>query len=176
MVFGGSQGARAINQGLLEVLDDLLTRIDIQILWSTGQRWYNDIKQMTSTYGIRVKVMPYIQDMGLAYAVCDLLLCRAGATTVAEVNRLGIPAVYIPLPGSAGGHQEENARYLVQNGAARMILEKEIGGGCLVEEIIDLVKHPKDRQEMAEHAKEHGRPEAVRQIVDDIIEKGGRDG
>ncbi len=171
-IFGGSQGALSINRAMLDLLQDLMNHTDVQLLWATGPRWFDELQRKTETYRNRVRVHPYIQEMGMAYAVCDLVVCRAGATTVAEITRLGIPAVFIPFPGAAGGHQTENAQVLVRAGAAGMVLEEEIPSGKLRDVVLDLLKKHSSRRALAKRAKEFGRPEAVKIIADDIIEKG----
>lgn len=173
-IFGGSQGARSINQVMLGLLGSLMEKEDIQILWSTGPRWFEEIREKTESYGDRVRVLPYIQTMGLAYRVGDLIICRAGATTVAEVARLGLPAVFIPFPGAAGGHQEENARVLLQARAAEMVLEEQISGGKLESVLISLLNDPRRRREMGKRARKFGKPDAAITIVDDVLDRVAR--
>ena len=173
-IFGGSQGALGINEAVLVLLDRLMRRSDVQMLWATGPRWFDEIQKKTRAYEERVRVQSYIQEMGMAYSVSDLVICRAGATTVAEVARVGVPAVYIPFPGAAGGHQEENARTMRQAGAAELVLEEEMFQGKLAEVVFALLDDSQRRREMAKRVKRFGKPEAARMIVDDVLDRIGR--
>ncbi len=173
-IFGGSQGARGINQAVLSVLDRLMERSDLQLLWATGPRWFEEIKNRIGSLENRVRVVSYIEDMGLAYSVSDLLVCRAGATTIAEVTRLGLPVIFIPFPGAAAGHQEKNAGVLWEAGAAEMVLESQIGDGKLGEVLFSLLDSPARRFEMARRAKKYGRPDAASAIVNDLIDQVGK--
>ncbi len=168
-VFGGSQGAWAVNQAVLEILDQLMSEDDIQILWATGPRWINEIKKKTEVFSNKICVLPYIKDIGLAYTVSDLVVCRAGATTVAEITRLGLPAIFIPFAGAAGGHQEKNARLLWESGAAEIVLESEIPQGKLERAIFSLLRDSARRKKMAAKAREFGKPDAASVIAEDVI-------
>ncbi|MFH1943033.1 MAG: undecaprenyldiphospho-muramoylpentapeptide beta-N-acetylglucosaminyltransferase [bacterium] len=168
-VLGGSQGARAVNEAVIKLMGGLMKREDVQILWAAGPRWSERVKKETEVYGNRVHVFPYIEEMGMAYCVSDIVICRAGATTVAELTRIGLPAVFIPLPGAAGGHQAENARVLKEAGAAEIVLEQEMDGGKLLEAVSRLLDDSEIRGAMGRIAKEFGRFDAARLIVDDIL-------
>lgn len=168
-VLGGSQGARGLNRAVLTLLDGLKRRRDVQVLWSAGPAWVAEIRDGIKEYEDRVRVFPYIDAMDMAYGVSDLLICRSGATTVAEVTRLGLSAVFVPFPWAAGGHQEENARMLQQAGAAEMVLESEIAGGRLEEVVFSLLDDVDRRKAMGRRAKEFGRPDAAGVIVNDML-------
>jgi len=168
-VFGGSQGAQAINQAVLGILDRLMNENDLQILWATGPRWIDEIRKKTEIFGNRICALPYIKNMGMAYAVSDLVVCRAGATTVAEITRIGLPTIFIPFAGAANGHQEKNARLLWESGAAEIVLESEISQGKLERTILSLIKKPARRKEIATKVREFGRPDAASVIAEDII-------
>jgi UDP-N-acetylglucosamine--N-acetylmuramyl-(pentapeptide) pyrophosphoryl-undecaprenol N-acetylglucosamine transferase len=109
--------------------------------------------------------------MSSAYALADLIVCRAGATTVAELTRTGSPAVLIPLASSAESHQLENARILERSGAAAVVKESEIESGRLESVLIELLSQPERREAMAQRAKQLGRAEAAAVIVQDLIER-----
>ncbi|MBN2029933.1 undecaprenyldiphospho-muramoylpentapeptide beta-N-acetylglucosaminyltransferase [bacterium] len=168
-VFGGSQGARGINQAMIRILDRLMIRDDVQLLWATGPRWIEEIRNQTDPWHDKIRVESYIEDMGLAYSISDLLVCRSGATTIAEITSLGLPAIFIPFPDAAAGHQEKNARVLWKAGAAEMVLEREIEKGRLEQVLFDLLDDSARRLELAEKAKRYGRPDAAKAIVDDMI-------
>ena len=167
-IFGGSQGALGINRAISARIEDLM-KLEIQILWGTGLRWYEEIAGKTEPYRNRIVVMPYIHNMAAAYALSDLIICRSGATTVAEINRLGKTAIYIPFPGAAGNHQEINARALVHQHAAAMVLESEIASGKLDDCIRDLIGNAGKRIELARNAKKFGFPDAAACIADHIV-------
>ncbi len=171
-IFGGSQGARGINRAVIQILDRLMVRDDVQLLWATGPRWFEEIQNQTNRWHERIRVESYIEDMGLAYSISDLLICRSGATTLAEITCLGLPAIFIPFPDAAAGHQEKNAKVLWKAGAAEMVLESEIKEGRLEKVLFDLLNSSKRRLEMVEKVKRYGRPDAARAIVDDIIRQG----
>ncbi len=168
-VLGGSQGSLFINKIIIRYLPGLLEQADVQILWATGDNWYEWIKKETEKYS-QVKVHPFIKEMGYAYAVCDLLVCRAGATTVAEITRLGIPTVFIPLSTSAADHQLYNAQVLSQARAAEMILEKEIDHRFLPV-IKSLLNNAGKREKMGEKAKDFSKPNAAEVIARDIVRR-----
>ena len=168
-VFGGSQGSLAINQAILKMSDELMKNEDLQILWVVGPRWLNTIKEEIGDFKSRIKIVPFISDMGSAYAISDVVICRAGATSVAEITRLGIPAVFIPLATAAGGHQEKNARLLYRSRAAEMILETELHSNRLNQTVLSLIENPLRREEMKLKIRQFSRPEAAKSIVDDIF-------
>lgn len=171
LVFGGSQGAWGINQAMVKRIDRLMSYSYLQILWGTGLRWYDEIKQKFLHYQERICVLPYIKEMDAAYSVSDLIICRAGATTVAEITRLGKAAIFIPFPGAAANHQEANARTLTESNAAMMVLESEIMSGKLDLYLEELIHDSKKRETLAEECRKFGHPEAAACIVDQVLKK-----
>ena len=144
LIFGGSQGAHAINVALINTVkhleEDMKERL--HIVHQTG---YNDLEDVSKAYrteGIEADVLPFIMDMASAFKKADLLICRAGATTVAEITASGKAAVLIPFPLAVGDHQTKNAEVLVKAGAAEMIPEKELEGKRLAEIIRRFYRHP----------------------------------
>jgi UDP-N-acetylglucosamine--N-acetylmuramyl-(pentapeptide) pyrophosphoryl-undecaprenol N-acetylglucosamine transferase len=115
-------------------------------------------------------ILPFIQDMASAYAVSDLLVCRAGALTLAEVTACGKPSILIPYPFATADHQRYNAMSLKEKGAAEVILEKEVKGENLVILIVELLKDENRLKEMSRNAKMLAKPMAVSQIVDEMEE------
>jgi UDP-N-acetylglucosamine--N-acetylmuramyl-(pentapeptide) pyrophosphoryl-undecaprenol N-acetylglucosamine transferase len=168
-VFGGSQGALAVNRAVTVLADTLMKETDIQILWAAGPRWQPSITDIMKQHKDRIRVYPFIDEMGLAYQVSDLVVCRSGATTVAEITRLGIPAIFIPFPGAAGGHQEQNARLLQESGAAVMVLEEDLSAGQLKSAVLSLLRNSQKRKKMKQKAKKFGEPQAAQKIVDTIF-------
>ncbi|MDZ7261172.1 MAG: undecaprenyldiphospho-muramoylpentapeptide beta-N-acetylglucosaminyltransferase [candidate division KSB1 bacterium] len=169
-VFGGSQGAHRINLALLDILDRLLNFQDVQILWATGERDYEMVGQSCAQYGDRVCAKPYIDNMAAAYAISDLALCRAGATTITELALVGLPSILIPFPYATAGHQQFNAQALVNQGAAVMILEKDLSPDRLLTTIHELLENESQRKTMRKKAREWAKPQAASQIIDSLVE------
>lgn len=166
-IFGGSAGARSINRAMVDALNYLYDLKDkIQFLHQTGQRDYENIRDAYRKVGFKGTIAPFIYQMGEAYAVADIVIARAGATTLAELTALGKPAILIPYPYAAGNHQELNAKKLVDMGAAKMILDREMKGEILAEMIRNLYENEKLRAEMQNNSKSVGRPDAAEKIVD----------
>ncbi|MBW2598675.1 MAG: undecaprenyldiphospho-muramoylpentapeptide beta-N-acetylglucosaminyltransferase, partial [Deltaproteobacteria bacterium] len=132
LIFGGSQGARAINRAVVEsmrYLEDMLCRL--VITHQTGKEDFDEVSAAYRDRGVNAEVHPFITDMSSVYESADLLICRAGATSIAEITATGKASVLIPYPFAAGNHQELNARVLTDAGAAEMILEDKLDGGTL---------------------------------------------
>ena len=170
-IFGGSQGSLAINRALTGMLHRILERKHVQVLWSVGPRWMDEVGASFNDQKDRVSIVPYIEDMASAYRLCDLVVCRAGATTVAEITRCGLASILIPLASSAGSHQMDNARNLEEEGAAIVIGEDEIQTGQLETALCTLLDDRDQRMKMGERAKTLGRPKAAEIIVKDLLDR-----
>jgi len=152
-------------------------RDDIQFLHQTGKDDYEGIREAYRKWGFRATVASFIRQMPEAYAVADLVVSRAGATTLAELTAVGKPAILIPYPYAAGRHQELNARRLSEMGAARIILDHELNGESLARNIRELYENPSMRAEMERSSRSLGRPDASERVADivmNLIKKGGR--
>lgn len=170
LVFGGSAGARSINRAMIDSLPYLYDiRGKIQFLHQTGQMDYEFVRNEYRRHEFKGTIAPFIFQMGEAYAVADLVISRAGATTLAEITAVGKPSILIPYPYATGGHQEFNARKLVQMNGARMILDSELSGKRIAEEIKELYYGEVLRTEMQKNCKTIGRPEATEKIVDIVL-------
>jgi len=166
-IFGGSAGARSINMAMIEALNYLHDlRGKIQFLHQTGTKDYEHVREAYRKTGFKGTITPFIYQMGEAYAVADIVVSRAGATTLAELTALGKPALLIPYPYAAGQHQELNARKLLEMGAAKMILNRELKGEPLAESIRELFKNETMRREMQRISRSVGRPDACAKVVD----------
>ncbi len=166
-IFGGSSGAKNINRavmGSLPYLADL--KEDLQFLHQTGDSDYEQVKEAYRKYSMSGTVAPFIYQMPEAYAVADLIISRAGATTLAEITALGKAAILIPYPYAAQRHQEFNAKKLHDMGAAIMILEKELTGERLAREIKRLLKDESLRKDLEKNSRAFGRPDATGAVVD----------
>jgi UDP-N-acetylglucosamine--N-acetylmuramyl-(pentapeptide) pyrophosphoryl-undecaprenol N-acetylglucosamine transferase len=148
LVTGGSQGSRLLNQVVASGLGGLLDIAGLAILWQTGEQHLEEAGQAAEKVLAsrpaydrpRLKIVPFIEQMNVAWSAADLALCRAGASTLAELTNYGVPAVLVPLATSAGGHQEANARAMKEAGAACMILEDAISGEKLVSIVSELLE------------------------------------
>ncbi|HHV61818.1 MAG TPA: undecaprenyldiphospho-muramoylpentapeptide beta-N-acetylglucosaminyltransferase [Firmicutes bacterium] len=174
LVFGGSQGSRAINQAMIEAFPLLLQGMpDLQIVHQTGKLDYDrvcgELRARNLYDGGRgregIIVTPYLYDMENALAAADLVVSRAGAISIAEITARGLPAILIPLPTAAEHHQERNARALESSGAARVILEPDLNGPSLAASVLDLLRDRDALREMATRSKGLGRPEATGELV-----------
>jgi UDP-N-acetylglucosamine--N-acetylmuramyl-(pentapeptide) pyrophosphoryl-undecaprenol N-acetylglucosamine transferase len=167
-VFGGSAGARRIN---FAVIDALKLMVDlapgVQVIHQTGQADFAAIKEAYATLPFEAEVMPFIDRMDEAYARADLIVCRAGATTVAELTAFGKAAVLVPYPYAIYDHQRGNAEALEVGGAAEMILDRELGGEKLAARLRFYFSAPEQLRAMANAARTMGRPEAAARIVDE---------
>jgi UDP-N-acetylglucosamine--N-acetylmuramyl-(pentapeptide) pyrophosphoryl-undecaprenol N-acetylglucosamine transferase len=140
LLFGGSQGSRALNRALVESLPALAERVPgIHVIHQTGEREYGQIQAEYLKVSIRAEVSPFITDMASAFAGADLIVCRSGASTVAEIAAAGKAAIFVPLPTAADDHQRRNAETLAARNAALMIREYELSSARLVEIVSTLI-------------------------------------
>lgn len=167
LIFGGSQGAHAINRAVMDALDDLAPlRDDLQIIHQTGSRDQEEVARTYEMKGLRAEALSFITDMAAAYRRADLLVCRAGATSIAEITAAGKAAVLIPFPFAVEDHQTSNAEVLVQAGAAEMIPEKELTGVRLAASIRSYHNHPELLRSMEIQSARLGNVRAAAKIVD----------
>ncbi len=181
LVLGGSLGAKAVNALVVEALSELgkqpspsLAPLDEHV-FVHHQTGASDLAATEELYAQRpqlakmVRVEPFIADMASAYKDCDLMIGRAGATTIAELTTIGRPAVLIPFPFAADDHQTHNARYLVENGAARMLQQKDTTPQLLASTIAELVQDRTVLSAMASASRKLGKPEASQRIADEVL-------
>jgi UDP-N-acetylglucosamine--N-acetylmuramyl-(pentapeptide) pyrophosphoryl-undecaprenol N-acetylglucosamine transferase len=174
LVFGGSLGARAINEAMQSIAAPLSAR-GLNILWQTGKSV--DIEKWKAQFVNQpnVQVTDYIYDMERAYAAADLVVCRAGASSLAELSRLGKPAVLVPYPFAAAGHQEENARAFERDGAATVLRDPELKEK-LQSAIQTLIDDKSKRYSMSEAMKRRANPDAAKVVAEWLIERTEYDG
>jgi UDP-N-acetylglucosamine--N-acetylmuramyl-(pentapeptide) pyrophosphoryl-undecaprenol N-acetylglucosamine transferase len=170
LVFGGSQGAHAINEAMIRCLPELARQAPgIHIVHQTGERDYNDALaaygSFASTTGESAEVFKFIEDMPAAFARADLLVCRSGASTVAEITAAGKPAIFVPFPRAADDHQRLNAEALARVGAAVVVEESKLEGVWLAETIAALLGDPRRLQQMSGAARGLAHPHAARDIA-----------
>jgi UDP-N-acetylglucosamine--N-acetylmuramyl-(pentapeptide) pyrophosphoryl-undecaprenol N-acetylglucosamine transferase len=167
LVFGGSQGAHALNMRVIEALPHLADLKDrLHIVHQTGARDRDYVERGYRAVGFEPDVRDFITDMSAAYAGCDLVVCRAGATTLAELTVCKKPSILVPFPAAADNHQVLNARSLVEAGAAVMIEERDLTGEILGREIRAILMNEPRRERMARAAGLLGSPQAASEIAD----------
>jgi len=167
LVFGGSQGARAINQAMIESLAGLRAKIPrIHIIHQTGQRDYDHVLAAYQQSGISGEVHKFIDDMPGTFGRADLLVCRSGASTVGEITAAGKPAIFVPFPAAADDHQNVNARALERVGAAVVVEESNLGAAYLVDTIAALISDSSRLRSMSAAAKSLAHPKAVEEIAE----------
>lgn len=166
LVFGGSQGARRINEAVCAAAPALAAAIPgLRIIHQTGRDDLERTQQQYRAAHIDAEVLGFIDDMGSAYARADLIVCRAGATTLAELTALGKPAILVPYPYAADDHQRANAEVMVQGGAARMVLDKDLSAEGLIEHVTSLAAGRRELEAMGASARTMARPDAAQQVV-----------
>jgi len=174
LVFGGSQGARAINQAMIESLPGLQERIPgARIIHQTGERDYDNVFSAYEKSGISGEVHKFIDDMPGTFARADLLVCRSGASTVAEIAAAGKPAIFVPFPRAADDHQNVNARALERAGAAVVVEESSLEAAYLVDTIVALLSDPKRLRSMSSAAKSLAHPKALQEIAEIVRNLAG---
>lgn len=166
-IFGGSQGAQAINDAILQALPELAQKKDrIHLIHQTGKRDFERNKSEYDRIAPFYEVVAFVHNVEEFYSRCDLLICRSGAITLAEVTALGKPAILVPLPTSTHGHQEENAKRLANAGAAEMILQKDFTRERLLSLVDRYSSSPELLIKMAEASARMGKPDAARSVVE----------
>lgn len=166
LIFGGSQGARRLNESVPEALS-MLGRNDISVIHQTGAKDVESVKKAYENYGIPARVLPFIDDMAGSYAEADFVIARSGAGTVAEITALGKPSLLIPYPFATNDHQMANARALEKAGAAVVMPDREAEPGNLREALTNVLQIDK-LHTMSRAASALGKPDAASDIVDRI--------
>ena len=170
-VFGGSRGAVGLNRAVIAALPAWeAERGRLDILHQTGPAHLDEVRAAYAAAGWTARVVPYVEDMAGAYAAADLVICRAGANSVAELSAVARAAVLVPFPHATHGHQDANARALVDAGAALLVREAEAGGGRLGALVLELLRDPARRQAMEAAARRLGAPQAAEKLADLLLE------
>jgi UDP-N-acetylglucosamine--N-acetylmuramyl-(pentapeptide) pyrophosphoryl-undecaprenol N-acetylglucosamine transferase len=167
LITGGSRGALPINRAVVDSLDMLATRKNqLFIVHQTGERDYNAVRVAYARREFRAEVVPFIENMAERFAQADLILCRSGAITTAEVAAAGRAAIFIPFGAATDAHQTRNAEAMQNAGAARLLPQTELTPERLTKEIFTLLDQPRRITKMEEQARRLARPRAVEDIVD----------
>jgi UDP-N-acetylglucosamine--N-acetylmuramyl-(pentapeptide) pyrophosphoryl-undecaprenol N-acetylglucosamine transferase len=167
LVFGGSAGAHRLNA----VVPSAISRLGrpVEVVHQTGERDREEVTEAYRSRGIAASVQPFIDDMAAEYQRADLAICRAGATTIAELTAFGVPAILVPYPFAAGDHQRRNAAALVDAGAAWMMLDADLGEERLADLIRTAADDPVALDEMRARARSLGHPDAAARVVAECL-------
>lgn len=174
LITGGSQGARAINRAVAAALPELAKIPGLQVIHQTGERDHEEVRAAYEKANVPGKVAAFIQNMAEAFAAASVIVCRSGASTVAEVAAAGKPAIFIPFPFAADDHQTKNAQALAANGAAVVLPEKELTPERLAQTVRELLNEPARLRQMSVKAKELAHRHAGQEIaamVKELVEK-----
>jgi UDP-N-acetylglucosamine--N-acetylmuramyl-(pentapeptide) pyrophosphoryl-undecaprenol N-acetylglucosamine transferase len=172
VVMGGSRGARKINETTAEMLNKYF-KGQFNIIFSTGEAQFDEISKMVNIdnkYSACLKLVPYIFNVGEVYTASDLMVCRAGAITISELQVMGIPSILIPSPYVTANHQEYNARSLERDGGSVVILEKDLAAEIMFEKINSLVENKGILKKMSEGASKNKVADASKNIYDLILD------
>ncbi len=167
LVTGGSLGAVRLNSAVLEAVDDIISR-NFQLIWQTGAVDFERIKANCQKNPERIRVEKFLDKMEFAYSAADLVVCRGGATTIAELIYFDLPALVVPYPYAAANHQAENARSLVESGTAVMVLESEMREKFRGE-LANLLDKPEQVAAMRERMRALQHPDSARVIADSVL-------
>jgi UDP-N-acetylglucosamine--N-acetylmuramyl-(pentapeptide) pyrophosphoryl-undecaprenol N-acetylglucosamine transferase len=184
LVLGGSQGAHSINVSMMEALNSLTSKKgNIHITHQTGESDHEMVQRAYQNSGLSHDVRPFIDDVAEQYRKASLVICRAGATTLAEVTACGKVSVLIPYPHAAHNHQEKNARLLDAANAGELVLDKELSGERIAQSILRAMEDPQRMQEMEDNSYQLGKRDATEKVgaicmdlLKDVNQKSGRTG
>jgi UDP-N-acetylglucosamine--N-acetylmuramyl-(pentapeptide) pyrophosphoryl-undecaprenol N-acetylglucosamine transferase len=164
LVIGGSLGARSLNKAVAEHSAKIMEH-NVQIIWQTGELYYDEYKHMQND---NLKIYPFIVDMGLAYSACDLLLARAGATTIAEVAYLGLPVIFVPSVNVAANHQYKNAKSMSDNKAGLLIEDSELKNK-LGDTVVNTITDNNLLRSLKQNIVKFSKPDAAKEIALDVL-------
>ncbi len=168
IIFGGSLGARTLNQAMAASTDALRERADIQVLWQCGSLYYEQFKDCETAKLPNVKIQAFIDRMDLAYKMADVAIARAGALTVSELCLVGLPTILVPSPNVAEDHQTKNAMALVQKNAA-ILLKDSDAQAQMIAKALELLDNKDLKQELSTNIKELAKPNAAEEIADEVL-------
>ncbi|HEY6193463.1 MAG TPA: undecaprenyldiphospho-muramoylpentapeptide beta-N-acetylglucosaminyltransferase [Candidatus Eisenbacteria bacterium] len=168
-VFGGSLGAKRINGAAVDALRRLKGRVAVQCILQTGREEYEAVSQIVEREQLPATVLPFVRKMHLAYAAADLVVCRAGAMTLAEIAVCGRPSILVPYPFAAHDHQRVNAANLADRGAAVVIEDADLTGERLAQEIAHLLSDKTTLSRMSANARLFARPDAAARLARSLV-------
>lgn len=168
LVFGGSLGARGINQAMAANADLLRERMEVQVLWQYGQLYEEAFSDSLTAHLPNVRAQAYIDRMDLAYAMADVVVCRAGALTISELQCVGKPALFIPSPNVAEDHQTKNAMAMVEQDAAEILAERD-ADAMMMRRAMALLDDAPRRSQLSETIKKLAQPDAAERIAKEAL-------
>ena len=179
LVFGGSRGAQKMNQAVIGAYDSYRHVHNLQIVHIPGKIEYQAIKDRLAAVRqrhdkVKYHLFPYVEEMGLAYAAADLVVARAGASTLAEITAKGLPSILVPYPYATDNHQVANAKWLETAGAARVIPDENFDDRLFWQAVSSFVYNPQALQAMALRAKKLGRPKAAKDLANLVLKAAKR--
>jgi UDP-N-acetylglucosamine--N-acetylmuramyl-(pentapeptide) pyrophosphoryl-undecaprenol N-acetylglucosamine transferase len=174
LIFGGSQGAHAINMAMVEAAPRLAADGGVDITHQTGERDVELVRTAYRNAGLAARVEPFLDAMDREMKRADVIVSRAGSTSIAELTAVGRAAILIPLPTAADDHQTKNAEVLVRAGAAELLAQRDLTGAVLADRLLALARDPVRRETAAAAARRLARPDAAKVIVDRVLELVGR--
>lgn len=175
VIVGGSLGAARLNTAVPAALGLLAGRLGFEVRHQCGERGLDTARAAYAAAGVRAEILAFIDDIASAYGWADLVICRAGALTVAELAAVGVGSILVPFPAAVDDHQTHNASYLVDVGAAVRIADRELEPGRLADELERLCAERVTLLRMAEAARSRGRPAATTELLDACLEAAGVD-
>jgi UDP-N-acetylglucosamine--N-acetylmuramyl-(pentapeptide) pyrophosphoryl-undecaprenol N-acetylglucosamine transferase len=170
LIVGGSQGAARLNSIVPFALARTMTKTPLEVLHQSGERWIEAARANYAQAGVNARLQPFIDDMAQAYSWADLVICRSGALTVSELAAAGVAAILVPFAAATDDHQTHNARYLVNEGAAVMIAERELTADRLSAELSQLCAGRGRLLAMAERARALAKPAATQRLADACVD------
>lgn len=169
LILGGSLGARSINNCISDGLQAFI-EARVQLIWQTGKLYHEEMNKRAEGKDLDdIRILEFIREMDLAYAAADVVISRAGALSISELCIVGKPVIFVPSPNVAEDHQTKNAMAIVSIGGARMVRDTE-APEKLVETALELVRDLEERKELATNIRKMARPEATRDIVNEMEE------
>lgn len=172
-IMGGSQGAATINNAFINSIEKIMDLNDLQVILITGKNNYKDvvdrIENYINKYRERLKVLSYLDNIEWAFAAADLIIYRAGATGLAEITGRGLPAILVPFPYAAEGHQKVNAKFMEKENAAVMVEDKEFNGEVLYNLLCEIIYDENRLQTMKKNSRKLAKLDADQNIVDIIL-------
>jgi UDP-N-acetylglucosamine--N-acetylmuramyl-(pentapeptide) pyrophosphoryl-undecaprenol N-acetylglucosamine transferase len=173
LIFGGSQGAHAINVAMVEAAPRLAASGGVDITHQTGDRDVELVRRAYREQGLPARVEPFLFDMDREMKRADVIVSRAGATSIAELTAAGRAAILIPMPTATDDHQLKNAQALARANAAELIEQKDLTGALLADRLLALARDADRRRAIARAARAFARPDAAKVIVDRALELAG---
>ena len=169
LILGGSLGAKALNECVPMSLCEVQKEVDINVIHQAGKKTLALAKQQYEEVSVKAEVTSFIEDMESAYSWADVVICRAGAMTISEIAVMGLPSVLVPLPSAIDDHQTKNAEYLSESGAAIHLPQKNLTSDVLAQQLLELLRNPKQLTNMSDKATKLAMPKATATVANQCL-------